>query len=93
MEFISLVIPSTLCKYSTMRRKSFQRFNISSFKGTSSDGSPGGGPSLFLCAVGIGSVSGKDGAHVWGRWRTCLGKMAYMSGKDGVHPGRGVRRA
>lgn len=34
MEFISLVIPSTLCKYSTMRRKSFQRFNISSFKGT-----------------------------------------------------------
>lgn len=34
MEFISLVIPSTLCKYSTMRRKSFQRFNISLFKGT-----------------------------------------------------------
>lgn len=34
MEFMSLVIPSTLCRYSTMRRKSFQRFNISLFKGT-----------------------------------------------------------
>ena len=47
---------------------------------TSSDGSPGGGPSLFLCAVGIGSVSGKDGAHVWGGWRTCRAKMAYIPG-------------
>ena len=30
-------------------------------------------------------------AHMSGQgWRTCLGKMAYMSGKDGVHPGRGA---
>ena len=31
---MSLITPSTHCKYSTMHLKSFQRFNISSFKGT-----------------------------------------------------------
>lgn len=31
---MSLITPSTHCRYSTMHLKSFQRFNISSFKGT-----------------------------------------------------------
>ena len=31
---MSLITPSTHCRYSTMHLKSSQRFNISSFKGT-----------------------------------------------------------
>ena len=37
MDSINLVIPSTLCKYSTTIRKSCQRFNISSFRGTTKE--------------------------------------------------------
>lgn len=51
---MSLITPSTHCRYSTMHLKSSQRFNISSFKGTDMK-TPLDGKNqeafLFLCGV------------------------------------------